>query len=170
MRNAECGMRNAECRIRNAECGMRNRIKKTTMGKENDNVIKRKSRDFAIDIINLYKWLCEIQHEYIMSKQLLRSGTSIGANVAEGVRGQTLPDFYAKMNIALKEANETSYWLDILHATDYLTENKFEPINSSCEEIIRILVAITKTKTNDSTLLCIASRHSAFRIHNSELV
>ena len=156
--------------MRNAECGMRNRIKKTTMGKENDNVIKRKSRDFAIDIINLYKWLCEIQHEYIMSKQLLRSGTSIGANVAEGVRGQTLPDFYAKMNIALKEANETSYWLDILHATDYLTENKFEPINSSCEEIIRILVAITKTKTNDSTLLCIASRHSAFRIHNSELV
>ena len=116
------------------------------MGKENDNVIKRKSRDFAIDIINLYKWLCEIQHEYIMSKQLLRSGTSIGANVAEGVRGQTLPDFYAKMNIALKEANETSYWLDILHATNYLPDIKFEPINSSCEEIIRILVAITKNQ------------------------
>ena len=75
------------------------------MGKEKDNVIKRKSRDFAIDIINLYKWLHDIQHEYIMSKQLLRSGTSIGANVAEGVRGQTLPDFYAKMNIALKEAS-----------------------------------------------------------------
>ena len=60
------------------------------MGKEKDNVIKRKSRDLAIDIINLYKWLCEIQHEYVMSKQLLRAGTSIGANVAEGVRGQTL--------------------------------------------------------------------------------
>lgn len=109
-------------------------------------MIKRKSRDFAIDIINLYKWLCEIQHEYIMSKQLLRAGTSIGANVAEGVRGQTLPDFYAKMNIALKEANETSYWLDILHATDYLPDDKFEPINAFCEEIISILVAITKNQ------------------------
>ena len=116
------------------------------MAKEKDNVIKRKSRDFAINIINLYKWLCEIQHEYIMSKQLLRAGTSIGANVAEGVRGQTLPDFYAKMNIALKEANETSYWLDILHATDYLPDNKFEPINAFCEEIISILVAITKNQ------------------------
>ena len=116
------------------------------MGKEKDNVIKRKSRDFAIDIVNLYKWLCEVQREFIMSKQLLRSGTSIGANVAEGVRGQTLPDFYAKMNIALKEANETSYWLDILHATDYLPDDKFDTINTSCEEIISILVAITKNQ------------------------
>lgn len=116
------------------------------MGKEKDNVIKRKSRDFAIDIVNLYKWLCEVQREFIMSKQLLRAGTSIGANVAEGVRGQTLPDFYAKMNIALKEANETSYWLDILHATDYLPDDKFDTINTSCEEIISILVAITKNQ------------------------
>ena len=116
------------------------------MGKEKDNVIKRKSRDFAIDIINLYKWLHDIHHEYIMSKQLLRSGTSIGANVAEGVRGQTLPDFYAKMNIALKEASETSYWIDILHATNYLPDEKFEPINTFCDEIISILVAITKNQ------------------------
>ena len=116
------------------------------MGKEKDNVIKRKSRDFAIEIINLYKWLCDTQHEYVMSKQLLRSGTSIGANVAEGVRGQTLPDFYAKMNIALKEASETSYWIDILHATDYLPNEKFEPINIFCDEIISILVAITKNQ------------------------
>ena len=116
------------------------------MGKEKDNVIKRKSRDFAIDIINLYKWLCEIQHEYVMSKQLLRSGTSIGANVAEGVRGQTLPDFYAKLNIALKEASETSYWIDILHAANYLPNEKFEPINASCDEIISVLVAITKNQ------------------------
>lgn len=116
------------------------------MGKEKDNPIKRKSRDFAIDIINLYKWLCEVQHEYIMSKQVLRSGTSIGANVAEGVRGQTLPDFYAKMNIALKEASETSYWLDILHETDYLPDDKFKTINTFCDEIISILVAITKNQ------------------------
>ena len=116
------------------------------MRQEKDNVIKRKSRDFAIDIVNLYKWLCETQHEYILSKQLLRAGTSIGANVAEGVRGQSLPDFYAKMNIALKEANETSYWLDILHATDYLLDDKFNLINAKCEEIISILVAITKNQ------------------------
>ena len=116
------------------------------MGKEKDNVIKRKSRDFAIDIIRLYKWLCEVQHEYIMSKQLLRSGTSSGANVAEGVRAQTLPDFYAKMSISLKEASETSYWLDILHATNYLPKEKFDPINTSCDEIISILVAITKNQ------------------------
>ena len=116
------------------------------MGKEKDNPIKRKSRDFAIDIINLYKWLCDIQHEYIMSKQVLRSGTSVGATVAEGVRGQKLTYFYAKMNIALKEASETSYWLDILHETDYLPDDKFEPINAFCEEIISILVAITKNQ------------------------
>ena len=116
------------------------------MVKEKDNVIKRKSRDFAIEIITLYKWLCEIQHEYVMSKQLLRSGTSIGANVAEGVRGQTLPDFYAKMNIALKEASETSYWIEILHATNYLPDEKFETINNFCDEIISILVAITKNQ------------------------
>ena len=119
---------------------------RNNMGKEKDNPIKRKSRDFAIVIINLYKWLCEVQHEYIMSKQVLRSGTSIGANVAEGVRGQTLPDFYAKMNIALKEASETSYWLDILHETDYLPDDKFETVNTFCDEIISILVAITKNQ------------------------
>ena len=118
------------------------------MGKEKDNVIKRKSRDFAIEIINLYKWLCENRHAYIMSKQLLRSGTSIGANVAEGVRGQTLPDFYAKMSIALKEASETSFWLDVLHATDYLSNDKFDKINTLCDEIISILVAITKNQKN----------------------
>ena len=80
--------------------------------------------------------------------------------------GASLPDFYAKMNIALKEANETSYWLDILHATNYLPDNKFEPINSSCEEIIRILVVITKTRTNNLTLLYVASRYSEFLIPN----
>ena len=90
-----------------------------------DNVIKRKSRDFAIDIIRAYQWLCEEKHEYVMSKQVLRAGTSIGANVAEGVRAQTKPDFYAKMSIALKEASETSYWLDIIHATDYLPDEMF---------------------------------------------
>ena len=111
-----------------------------------DNVIKRKSRDFAIDIVRTYQWLSEEKHEYIMSKQILCSGTSVGANVAEGVRGQSKADFYAKMSISLKEASETSFWLDILHATDYLTDKKFEELNNKCEEIISILVAILKNR------------------------
>ena len=111
-----------------------------------DNIIKTKSRDFAIDIIRAYQWLCEERHEYVMSKQVLRSGTSIGANVAEGVRAQTRPDFYAKMSIALKEASETSYWLDIIHATDYLNDEKFKELNDKCEELLSILTAITKNQ------------------------
>ncbi|MBR4561414.1 MAG: four helix bundle protein [Bacteroidales bacterium] len=111
-----------------------------------DNVIKRKSRDFAIEIIRIYQWLCEEKHEYVMSKQVLRSGTSIGANVAEGVRAQTKPDFYAKMSIALKEASETSYWLDIIHATDYLPDEMFKKLNDKCEELLSILTAITKNQ------------------------
>lgn len=109
-------------------------------------MIKRKSRDFAIDIVRTYQWLGEERHEYIMSKQLLRSGTSIGANVAEGVRGQSKADFYAKMSISLKEASETSFWIDILHATDYLSNEQFKDLNTKCEEIISILVAILKNR------------------------
>ena len=104
-----------------------------------DNVIKRKSRLFAIDIVRVYQWLCEEKHEFIMSKQLLRSGTSIGANVAEGVRGQSKADFYAKMNIALKEASETSCWLDILHETDYLPNDRFNDLNNKNEELLKYI-------------------------------
>ena len=104
-----------------------------------DNVIKRKSRLFAIDIVRVYQWLCEEKHEFIMSKQLLRSGTSIGVNVAEGVRGQSKADFYAKMNIALKEASETSYWLDILHETDYLPNDRFNDLNNKNEELLKYI-------------------------------
>ena len=81
-----------------------------------------------------------------MSKQMLRSGTSVGANVAEGVRGQSKADFYAKMSIALKEASETSFWLDILHETDYLSNEQFGNLNDKCDEIISILVAILKNR------------------------
>jgi len=111
-----------------------------------DNVIKSKSRDFAIDIVRTYQWLCDEKHEYIMSKQILRSGTSVGANVAEGVRGQTKADFYAKMCIALKESSETSYWLDLLHETNYLSDERFNYLNKKCEELICILVAIMKNQ------------------------
>ena len=110
-------------------------------------VIANLSMDFALRIVNLYKYLCNEKAEYVMSKQLLRCGTSIGANISEGIRGQSKQDFYAKMNIALKEANETNYWLDLLFATGYVEEPAYRSLSQKCEELISILVAITKTQT-----------------------
>ena len=83
--------------------------------------------------------------EYTLSKQLLRCGTSIGANVSEAQRGQSKADFAAKMNIALKEANETQYWLKLLYRTDYLTKNQYESLNSDIQELLGILTAICKS-------------------------
>ena len=112
-----------------------------------DSIIEKKSFDFAVRIVNLYRHLTADKKEFVLSKQLLRSGTSIGANVAEGERGQTKPDFNTKMNIALKEANETYYWLRLLYKTDFLTEKEFNSIESDIKEIIAILISICK-KTN----------------------
>ena len=112
----------------------------------NDNVIVDKSFDFAVRIVNLSKYLVEQQKEYVLSKQLLRSGTSIGANVFEAQRGQTKADFTAKMCIALKEANETDYWLKLLHRTEYLTEAQYTSIYEDMQEILGILTAICRTK------------------------
>ena len=114
-----------------------------------DNIIETKSFDFAIKIVKLYKHLSEDKGERIISKQVLRSGTSIGSNVSEAQRGQTKPDFNAKMNIALKEANETYYWLRLLHSTDYLSDEEFEGFEKDIREIIAILVSICK-KTNNN--------------------
>lgn len=114
-----------------------------------DNPIKEKSFKFAIRIVNLYKYLCNEKQEYILSKQLLRSGTSIGANVSEAQRGQSKPDFVSKMNIALKEANETDYWLRLLYETNYLDENQFKSLYKDIDEIISILMSICKT-TNET--------------------
>ncbi len=111
----------------------------------NDNLIVDKTKQFAIRIVNLYKFLCDEKREYVLSKQLLRSGTSIGANVREGIRGQSTSDFGMKMNIALKEASETEYWLEILHETDFLTEQQFNSIYADCVEINKILNSIVKT-------------------------
>ena len=111
-----------------------------------DNVIVDKSKAFALRIIKLYKYLCKEQNEYVLSKQILRSGTSIGANVKEAIRGQSKPDFYAKLNIALKEASETEYWLELLHESEYIEPSAFQSIYADCQEIIRLLVAITKTQ------------------------
>ena len=106
---------------------------------DNDNLIVLKSRDFAIRIIKLYQYLQQDKKEYVIAKQLLKSGTSIGANVKEAVRGQSKADFSAKMNIALKEASET----------DYISDKEFVSINGDLTEISKILTSIVKTSLND---------------------
>jgi len=116
-----------------------------------ENVIVDKSKLFAVRIINLYKYLSNEKREYVLSKQILRSGTSIGANVKEAIRGQSKADFYAKMNIALKESSETEYWLELLYETDYLTEQQFKSIYPDCQELIKILMSITKTQNEKSS-------------------
>ncbi len=110
-----------------------------------DNIIENKSFEFAVRIVRLYRYLTNEKHENVIAKQLLRCGTSIGANVAEAQKGQSKADFNAKMNIALKEANETHYWLRLLHRTEYLTEPEFQSIEPEIKEIISILVSICKT-------------------------
>ena len=114
-----------------------------------ENIILDKSKVFAIRIIRLYQYLCDEKKEYVLSKQLLRSGTSIGANAKEAVRGQSKPDFSAKMNIALKEASETEYWLELLRETDYIDEKQFTSIYSDCQEILKILFSIVKTSRKE---------------------
>ena len=115
-----------------------------------ENIIVIKSKTFAIRIVKLSKYLNDNKKEYVLSKQILKSGTSIGANVKEAIRGQSKADFYAKMNIALKEASETEYWLEILNETDYIDKALFESIYSDCTELIKILMSITKTQKCDS--------------------
>ena len=112
---------------------------------DRQNVIADKSMAFAVRIVNLYKYLRDNKSEYVLSKQLLRSGTSIGANVREAERAQSKADFNAKMHIAMKEASETEYWLELLEKTDYLTATQAKSILTDCVELIKILVAITKT-------------------------
>ena len=110
-----------------------------------DNTINNKSFSFAVRIVKLCRFLKEEKKENVMSRQLLRAGTSIGANVAEAKHAQSRPDFLSKLNIALKEATETDYWLRLLHDTDYLTDKQFHSIYGDCDEIESILVSIVKT-------------------------
>ena len=95
------------------------------------------------------QYLCENKKEYVLSKQILRSGTSIGANAKEGANAQTKADFYAKMYIAYKEANETEYWLELLHESGYIDQKSFESIYSDCKELIKILASITKRQREE---------------------
>ena len=112
-----------------------------------NNIIEQKSFNFAVRIVNLYKHISSEKKEFILSKQLLRSGTSIGANVAEAIRGQSKADFLAKMCIALKEANESHYWIRLLYKTDFISEQEFNSIENDVVELIKILSSICKTST-----------------------
>ena len=114
-----------------------------------DNIIVDKSKVFALRIIRLYQYLKNEKSEFVLSKQLLRSGTSIGANVKEAIRGQSRADFYAKLNISLKEASETEYWLELLIRTEYITREQYESINNDSTEINKLLISIIKTTKNN---------------------
>ena len=111
----------------------------------NKNIVVEKSFDFAIRIVKLYKYLTDNKKEDILSKQVLKSGTSIGANISEAQQGQSKKDFLTKMNIALKECAETKYWIRLLQATDYIDENQTKSILTNCTELEKMLTKIVKT-------------------------
>ena len=112
-------------------------------------IVGKKSRDYAIRIIGCYKYLTEQKKETIMSRQLLRCGTSIGANTRESKNAQSRMDFLNELNIALKEADETEYWLDLLHETNYLDDSAYDSLNNDCAEIIKMLTTIIKKLKED---------------------
>jgi four helix bundle protein len=112
-----------------------------------DSILKIKSELFATRIINLYKYLAD-KHENVMSKQIYRSGTSIGANVAESINAQSDADFISKLSIALKEANETEYWLKNLHSGGFIDDKGFQSLFNDNEELIKMLVKSIKTMKN----------------------
>ena len=115
-----------------------------------NNILLDKSISFAIRIVNCYNYLCNEKKEYVMSKQVFRSGTSIGANIHEAVQGQSRADFVSKLGIALKEASETSYWLVILYRTNHLEEKMYMSLKEDVDEIIRILISTIKTTKNNN--------------------
>lgn len=110
-----------------------------------DNITLLKAKQFAVRIVRLYKYLSDEKREYVLSKQLLRSGTSIGANVSEALCGISKKDFLAKMYIAFKECVETQYWLELLKDTDYLSADEYFSITNDSEELRKLLSSITKT-------------------------
>lgn len=113
------------------------------------NVVRDKSFAFALRVVKLAQYLQQEKHEYVLSKQVLRSGTSIGALVREAEHAQSKADFINKMSIALKEANETEYWIELLHQSDYITTDSYTSIHPDIEELLKLLVSIVKTsKTN----------------------
>ena len=115
-----------------------------------ESIVEEKSKKFAIRIVKLYQYLSEEKREFVLSKQLLRSGTSVGANVREALQGQSKADFLAKMSISLKEINEAEYWLELLFETDYLDALQYESIASDCKEVAKMLTSIVKTSRQKS--------------------
>ncbi|WP_147676284.1 four helix bundle protein [Algibacter pacificus] len=113
-----------------------------------ENIVQTKSYAFAIKIVNTCKFLQTEKKEFILSKQLLRSGTSVGANIEEAIGGQSRKDFYAKLTISYKEARETKYWIRLLTDTHYLTKSQSKPLLNDIEEILRIIGSIQKTMRN----------------------
>ena len=109
-----------------------------------DNVVKTKSFRFAVRIVNFYKILTIEKKEFVMSKQLLRSGTSIGANIRESEHAESKADFIHKLSVALKEANETEYWIDLLKETDYLNNSEYLSIQYDIKELLKLLISIIK--------------------------
>ena len=112
---------------------------------KSENVIQAKSYAFAVRIVLLYRHLLKEKREFVLAKQLLRSGTSIGANIEEAIGGQSRADFVSKLSIAYKEARETCYWLRLLKDTGYLTEQEFNSIYADSDELCRIIAAIQKS-------------------------
>ena len=115
----------------------------------NDNILVDKSFKFAVRVVKLYKYLCDSKKEYILSKQLLRSGTSIGANINEAQEVQSKADFISKLSISLKEARESKYWIELLKETDYLSENEANSIIEDLVEILKLLTSIIKSTKNN---------------------
>jgi len=113
------------------------------------NIGLEKSQKFAIRVYNLYKYLCDEKHEYTLAKQLLRSGTSIGANLSEAQYSVSRKEFLVKIKIALKECSETKYWLDFLKDTRLINQNEYTSIINDCKEILKLLIASVKTITNN---------------------
>lgn len=113
------------------------------------NIVVTKSYNFAIRIVNLYKYITKNDKEFVMSKQVLKSGTSIGANIAEAQDAQSKNDFISKLNIALKETSETLYWLNLLHDTNYISDDEFDSLLQDCTELKKLLSSILLTLKND---------------------
>ena len=118
--------------------------------KEKDNVIRHKSFEFSVRIVNLFKILYYERNEKILSKQLLRSGTSIGANIEEGIAAFSKKEFIYKLQISYKEANESFYWIKLLYRTNYISDVEFESLKLNIEEIIKLLISIIKTSKLNS--------------------
>lgn len=114
-----------------------------------NNILSLKSKAFGVRIVRCYKHLIEKKREYVMSKQLYRSGTSIGANIHEGIYAQSKADFINKLQVAQKEASETDYWLYLLFHTDYISEKAYESMKEDCEELMRLMAATIKTARNN---------------------